>query len=513
LCNWEDGEMRILRNILPAMITGLVTFGMASAVVAQQEPLLPASDNDTPLELSEVQESVNYLMSTYAVSQEEALRRLEAQRFAPALAEALAGQLPDEYAGMWLDQEGGGVLVVGTTRPDRLADLQSRVPQHVRLRLAQATWSLRELTKTADRVKARMGSDTLAKSTVVVDEQRNLVVSYTRDEPDVRTLIHRSATLRDAVMAEEGRVVTEPLELGTTKQSVIQAPPPPESCAPEDFELCAPPPMRGGMRLNIYRDDGSIGGCTNGFNVEGVGQNNNGLYYTLVAGHCVMGPNKDSIQTSNHSDIPVGHEAPNAEQNYYPVDFAIMPYGVKDFPRWADSRDLSNFWLSGGGRNLVLSVPCPRSGCRSPRDIAIRGVQDYNRIMKKAVVCAIGSASADSLPKEEATDANVIAMRKWLRATRCGEVTKLDGGIVTNICARPGDSGGPLYGQTDHLAYGILDNGTTMDDLRKAKPPRDPATCHPDLERNSYSPVYTILETANHPPFPKGYLYRIIDHP
>src|SRR6185436_3690450 len=40
--------------------------------------------------------------------------------------------------------------------------------------------------------------------------------------------------------------------------------------------------------------------------------------------------------------------------------------------------------------------------------------------------------------------------------TRCGEITALpDGGIQTNICARRGDSGSPLFNQVTRAAFGI----------------------------------------------------------
>ncbi len=44
--------------------------------------------------------------------------------------------------------------------------------------------------------------------------------------------------------------------------------------------------------------------------------------------------------------------------------------------------------------------------------------------------------------------------------TRCGEVTSTNGGFVTNICSRKGDSGGPLFSEATGYAYGILNDGT-----------------------------------------------------
>ena len=54
------------------------------------------------------------------------------------------------------------------------------------------------------------------------------------------------------------------------------------------------------------------------------------------------------------------------------------------------------------------------------------------------------------------------------------------------ICARPGDSGGPLFTEADGKALGILSNGD----------PGQGACTNPN-ERNSYAPISTILERVN----------------
>ena len=43
--------------------------------------------------------------------------------------------------------------------------------------------------------------------------------------------------------------------------------------------------MRGGIRLDVPRNDGTVGGCTTGFNLT-VGVRD---AYVLTAGHCVVG--------------------------------------------------------------------------------------------------------------------------------------------------------------------------------------------------------------------------------
>lgn len=65
-------------------------------------------------------------------------------------------------------------------------------------------------------------------------------------------------------------------------------------------------------------------------------------------------------------------------------------------------------------------------------------------------MCATGwPSSAVNYPDSEDSGAG------YLVGTRCGRVLSTDVGINTDLCARPGDSGGPLYSQTDHTALGI----------------------------------------------------------
>ena len=78
------------------------------AVAAQAQAATPALDP------AQVRGSIAYLRRTYGVSEREALRRLALQQTAQDLAARLAQRAPQTYAGAWLDQAGGGRLVVAT---------------------------------------------------------------------------------------------------------------------------------------------------------------------------------------------------------------------------------------------------------------------------------------------------------------------------------------------------------------------------------------------------------------
>ncbi|MBM0236494.1 trypsin-like serine protease, partial [Micromonospora sp. ATA32] len=236
------------------------------------------------------------------------------------------------------------------------------------------------------------------------------------------------------------------------------------------------------LAQNAY-PNGTVGGCSVGFNVRA----RTGAYYLLTAGHCVVGARHTHVDSTWHQylgpKVPVGVEStsPVLAQNAYPNDYAVMPYQAGAFSRWAyprrvtDPRSLVTYWC----------VPDnPHCGAQGSRDVAITGYVAQSAIQVGWVVCATGSAYT---PKAGETYVDSGAGAGYLPGTRCGEITgKGSGGIDVRICARPGDSGGPLFTESDGKALGILSHGT---------PGQGPCS-NPD-ENNSYAPVSTILDTVN----------------
>ncbi|WP_305788202.1 hypothetical protein [Symbioplanes lichenis] len=108
----------------------------------------------------------------------------------------------------------------------------------------------------------------------------------------------------------------------------------------------------------------------------------------------------------------------------------VAPYVVTGGVNYA------TYWLNGQPANRVWDTNV------SPL-FPITGMYTYSQIGVGWVACHTGATSLN---------------------TRCGTVTGKNGGIVTNICTRPGDSGGPLFSEVDNRAYGVL-SGTTNEDI------------------------------------------------
>ncbi|WP_143193984.1 trypsin-like serine protease [Micromonospora sp. CB01531] len=406
--------------------------------------------------------SVAYLRERYRVSATEAARRLALQEFSAPLAAKLAGDHPDTYGGMWLDQAAGGVLMIGATDAAPVRAVVAGSPDAAHVRVVQVRHPLRELTDAAARLAASLGLT--AGEDVLVDQERNAVVVLTGD----------------GIAADDSRLAGALADAGVPAQARprLAGAAVPKACDPR---YCPQAPMRGGIRLDVPRDDGTVGGCTAGFNVR----SRTGTAYLLTAGHCVVGGRHTQVDRTWHQflgpKIPVSVEStdPVLAENAFPYDYAIMPYQPGALDRWAyqggatSTPSLVNYWCVADN---------PR--CTTSRDVAITGYVAYSAIQVGWVVCATGSAYT---PKSGEVYVDSGAGAGYLPGTRCGEITgKGSGGIDVRICARPGDSGGPLFTESDGKALGILSNGD---------PGQGP--CSNPNEHNSYAPVSTILDRAN----------------
>lgn len=149
-------------------------------------PTAPASASTQPPVAvpAQVAASVQYLRDEYGVSDAEALRRLELQRDAPRIERLLASRFPAEYAGMWLDQDHGGVLVVLATRPELLRAWVARLPQAGFIRVVPATYPLRDLRALAARVQRHLS---VGNATADVDEPGNQVAVWVARDGLART--------------------------------------------------------------------------------------------------------------------------------------------------------------------------------------------------------------------------------------------------------------------------------------------------------------------------------------
>lgn len=441
-----------------------------AAAVAVALPALVASNVDAAVDKStldpaKVAASVGYLEQTYGVSQAEALRRLDLQLDATQLDTTLRAKASASYGGMSIDQQHGGVLTVDATDPEAITPFLQQLPDKQHMQTRTVRHSLAELSK----VRAQLDSGPDADYLAAVDQQDNNVVLWRRTP---------AAAAPKAALAQPGMVVVKDL------------PTPKPLAGPVDWGYCHPlfctghGPMRGGLRLDYTRDNGTMGGCTAGFNVRSSGGGfPDNTAWVLTAGHCSNGKT-NNVPTQHNGAAIVNQHGP--EKHSYPYDYSFVQYvNQATADTWLNNQTPHNevlLYCRPGG--LDSTQACNGQNATSANQ-PITGIHQLADIMAGWVVCADGSAS-DKRNYPQSVDSG--AGFDYLPGTRCGQVTSTDVGINTDICARAGDSGGPLFSQVDSTALGILEGNLPGQDRT--------GPCYAG-EANNYSPIGVIMEDIN----------------
>ncbi|QQQ78382.1 hypothetical protein IOD16_07950 [Saccharothrix sp. 6-C] len=461
---------------LGALFASLV---VAATVVSATGGATAAPSARAALDPAVVAESVRYLVDNYGVSEREALRRLDLQQESVRLDGVLRRENPAEYGGMWLDQT-SGELVVALTDPAAANRRLAESPDRARVRTRVVRHSLADLTAAKDRLAAKVGAGADAVYLPAVDERANEVVLWERE------WVAREKASIGAAVAREGDVARRAVadESGVTVRTRVLPKPNPLAATYPDQGVCHPlacqdyGPMRGGLRLDMKRDDGTWGGCTAGFNLRSTGGGHPGKAWVLTAGHCMA--TKTNNTPTQHNGVPVLQQH-GIERNAYPYDYAALLY--VDTPTretWLENHTGRNRVLKycrNGGTDSNSDTPCGEQATSA--DEHITGTHALAQVKAGWVVCATGSGS-NAADDPGAIDSG--AGKGYLVGTRCGRVLSTDVGINTDLCARPGDSGGPLFSQVDHTALGILEGNQQS---------RTGACASGEL--NNYVPIDTIL--------------------
>lgn len=449
----------------------VLTVGMSLLAPVSGGATQPAPQDD-PV----TRASMDYLVATFGVTEAEARRRLDLQDRVDGLVKAVRDAVGDELHEVWIDQAGGGKLRFLTSRP------------------AQA--------------RAALGTST----EVAVDPSRFTSAQLRAAEAEVRT---RLAGLPDVEVAADPANQRVDVRYGGADRAVAgrvsaasgtragPAVPVVTETAPETAGkpracglLMCDPPMRGGVRLHVRRDNGDWGSCTAGFNVRG----SNGWIYLLTAGHCVLGGGKEKRQFLFHNGLPVvwephasgDHTDPNSPpdlryaRNSPPkLDYAILPYQIQP-----NGRGWHRYWIEDRRSHNLVQASCvsPSNQTCSSGAVAITSVRRWADMTNGTVVCATGTGTAAIYPPNYG----------YRHGTRCGTIktkymnTYVTGsptgrGIKVDICSRDGDSGGPLFDRSGR-AYGILSGGPERTGACNLSDPQDYSV---------YSPVELNLQDVS----------------
>ncbi|MEU4743664.1 hypothetical protein AB0G02_24805 [Actinosynnema sp. NPDC023658] len=485
---------------LVAVATVVSATGGAAAAPPARATLDPAS----------VAESVRYLVGSYGVSEREALRRLRLQAESVRLDEVLRTENAAEYGGMWLDQE-SGVLVVAMTDPAAAERHLKDLPDRAHVRTRPVRHSLADLTAARDRIAGKVGAGADAVYLPAVDERDNQVVVWERSwVAQEKAPVGAAGVARDGEVAREGEVARRAIadEPGVAVRTKVLPKPSPMAGASNypDQGFCHPlacagyGPMRGGLRLDLKRDDGTWGGCTTGFNLRSTGGGFPGKAWVLTAGHCNATKTTNTPTEHNGNQVLQQH---GIEKSSYPYDYAALPYlDAATGAKWLDNTTGHNRVLKycrNGGGDSNADTPCGAQA--TAVDEYITRTHRLSEIKAGWVVCASGSGT-HSGANDYPTVVDSGAGAGYTVGTRCGRVLSTDVGINTDLCARSGDSGGPLFSQIDHSALGILEGSQQQ----------RYGYCVAG-ELNNYVPIDTILTDLSARVASQGSTFSVITTP
>ncbi|MCX2949382.1 trypsin-like serine protease [Lentzea sp. NEAU-D7] len=476
-----------LAKILGAVSASLL---FASTITATSATAGPALQNT--VDPSSAKESIDYLVQTYRVTEREALRRLELQNDAAKLEATLRKEAAGEYGGMWLDQQ-AGELVVAMTKPAAAQRQIAAMPDRAKVKVRTVKHSLASLQSAHDRISRQVGAGAESVYLPAISTTENRVVVWER------------AWLRENKVgaAAQAEIRTFDADPGMVSARVLPKPAP-YSADPVDWGFCHPlyctnyGPMRGGLRLDMRRDNGTTGGCTSGFNLRTTGGAFPGVPWVLTAGHC-MATKTNNVPTEHNRQVVLNQHG--IEKNSYPYDYAAVRYvDTATATRWLEGQTNRNTVLKycrNGGLDSNGDTPCGPQATSQNQEIT--SVTPLSGILTGAVVCATGSGSS-AVNYPDSFDSG--AGEGYLVGTRCGRVLSTDVGINTDLCARNGDSGSPLFSQVTKSALGIL-NGSQQS--------RSGACQLGEL--NNYSPLSTILEDLSARQASGGSVFTVITTP
>lgn len=380
---------------MQAITRGLVLYLVLNVTLSLQTPsTISASDSESPTLVQE--EAASYSID-FAVSMEEAIRRLSMQRELSELRAAARLAVPSRFAGAWIEHTPTFRVVLrftgGSEGLGPVYDLASAAPTRVDV-MTGAEHSLDELVAGLDRLGAVL-STLMPAAASDIDVPNGMLVVSSPSVIGAETI----RNLRDAV--------------GVPLRSEIADPVVPLVGA-----------SYGGMKV-VLTGASAYSICTTGFSV----QNSSGVKGVTTAAHC-----GDSVAGDGNI---MYHDLYNntAYRTYYQAaandndqDIQWMKESLHPtFPR---------FWIGGPTpRNVTLVVTSDMLG-------------DY--------VCHYGVSTGNSCgsvasqyfdPGNICGDGNDDCLPAWIKVT--GSSLK---------CAH-GDSGGPLYHNT--YAYGTLQAGDT----------------------------------------------------
>ena len=410
------------RAALAAALLGSIGLSIPPTVEAAQTGNSAQSSPAAPQALSPEE---NYLMTTYGITKDEADGRLDREEQATRLADTLRADSPNEYAGMWIDQQSGGSVVVAVTdtaagraRGRDVADLVAQVVNG-RHSLAELENDLRTLD--GDLIRARGSRPAQADLfESAVDVQNNAL----------HVRLWRGSNLVELARSLSGSSRLGGADVLLELSDDLLSPAVVTSCDDQSCDVA-----RGGVKIRATTTNGVIS-CTSGFNVTRT-ISGHVHYMIMTAGHCGGRYNGGATFTWKQ-ERPIPSVSPATLGPDYHFVFGVdssndfNDWGVLDITTPATWKPENNVLIEAFGvttRNIT-------------------SVQPYGGALVETVLCKTGMVTGTycGTLKYYNSGPDVVVNNAVVHTHAMGRVDSVE------TCQ--GDSGGPWY--AGNRAVGII---------------------------------------------------------
>lgn len=212
---------------------------------------------------------------------------MEIQKRIPDLIEYLEKKFDDNYAGLYVDQEHGGIIHIGfhsIPQKDELNKVRDILGEDVEVEYDEVKYSKEDLDKVVEELSVNI--DRFEKNVASISssfKDQSVIVGYTEDESEAKDSIEKGLNKKSI------RKMTIDESLIKFEQT--------EKIEPKiDRAQIKVRPVPGAAQMNY---SGS-GFCTNGFSAK---DSNSSTYFLVSAGHCADNTGQQVLQSYNKDNL------------------------------------------------------------------------------------------------------------------------------------------------------------------------------------------------------------------
>ncbi|QDS33743.1 hypothetical protein [Brevibacillus brevis] len=237
--------------------------------------------------IAEGKEKENKVRYVTPFDEDEFWDRMETQKRIPDLIKYLEKEFDDNYAGIYVDQENGGIVHIGfysIPQKEELNKVEDILGEDVEVEYDEVKYSEEDLDKVVEEIS--LSIDKSEENIVNISssfKDQSVIVGYTEDESEAKDSVEKSLSKKSI----------RKMDLDESLIKFEQT----EKIEPKiDRAQIKVRPVPGAAQMNF---SGS-GFCTNGFSAK---DSNSSTYFLVSAGHCAESTGQQVFQSYDKDNL------------------------------------------------------------------------------------------------------------------------------------------------------------------------------------------------------------------